>query len=300
MSWRTVVITNHSKLDLKLNSLVIRSEEVTKIHLSEIAVLIVENTATAITSALLSELTKHKIKVIFCDEKRNPIAELMPCYGSHDTSVKVKAQAAWTSRQKAVVWTEIIKNKIMQQSLTLKLFGFYKESEMLQCYINELILDDKTNREGHAAKVYFNAMFGIDFTRRCQNATNAALNYGYAILLSAFNREVSSNGYITQLGLHHDNTYNQFNLSCDLIEPFRTLVDKIVKKENFSEFGLVQKHILVNVLNKSVKIDEQKHFLLNAIKIYCKSVFDAIEECDEKIIRFYEDELEIYESNSNV
>lgn len=35
---------------------------------------------------------------------------------------------------------------------------------MLKQYIEEIELGDKTNREGHAAKVYFNALFGMDFS----------------------------------------------------------------------------------------------------------------------------------------
>ena len=51
---------------------------------------------------------------------------------------------------------------------------------------------DSTNREGHAAKVYFNALFGMSFTRSADTPVNAALNYGYSIILSAFNREVAA------------------------------------------------------------------------------------------------------------
>ncbi|MGL5122610.1 MAG: hypothetical protein ACRC6K_00370 [Fusobacteriaceae bacterium] len=33
------------------------------------------------------------------------------------------------------------------------------------------------------------------------------------MLLSTFNKEVISNGYITQLGINHKNEYNQFKSS---------------------------------------------------------------------------------------
>ena len=104
------------------------------------------------------------------------------------------------------------------------------EADMLNGYINEIEFDDVTNREGHAAKVYFNALFGMDFTRTAENSLNAALNYGYALLLSTFNRCVVANGYLTQLGLFHDNMFNPFNLSSDLMEPYRPLVDYYVKQ----------------------------------------------------------------------
>ena len=62
MSWRTVVISNSAKLDYQLGFMVIRREDVVKIHISEISMLIVETTAVSLTAALLSELTKKNIK----------------------------------------------------------------------------------------------------------------------------------------------------------------------------------------------------------------------------------------------
>ena len=81
MSWRTVVITNSAKLDCQLGFLVVRGQDTKKIHLGEIGTLIIETTAVSLTAALLSEMTKRKIKVIFCDEKRNPSSELISYYG---------------------------------------------------------------------------------------------------------------------------------------------------------------------------------------------------------------------------
>ena len=90
MSWRTVVISNSAKLDYKMGYMIVRQKEITQIHMSEIALLLTESTAVSITASLLAELTKQKVKVIFCDEKRNPSSELIPYYGSHDTSLKVR------------------------------------------------------------------------------------------------------------------------------------------------------------------------------------------------------------------
>ena len=96
MSWRTVIISSTAKLDYQMGYLVIRREEVIKIHLSEIEILMIESTAVSLTAALLCELMKKKIKVIFCDEKRNPSSELIGYYGAHDTSLKVRNQIAWS------------------------------------------------------------------------------------------------------------------------------------------------------------------------------------------------------------
>lgn len=128
-----------------------------------------------------------------------------------------------------------------------------------------------TNREGHAAKVYFNALFGKNFSRTDESTTNAALNYGYSIILSSFTREIVANGYMTQLGLFHNNMFNQFNLASDLMEPFRILIDRKVVNMNLDKFELSEKLELVNVLNESVIIDMTRRSVANAISQYTKA-----------------------------
>lgn len=290
MSWRIVVISNSAKLEYKMDYMIVRQSEITKIHLSEISMLIVESTAVSLTAGLLSELTKRKIKVIFCDEKRNPSLELVSYYGSHDTSAKVRQQVGWTAEIKKMMWTEIVSEKIRNQQRFLEDLG-KKENVMLTEYLKEIQPGDTTNREGHAAKVYFNAVFGMDFSRSLDIPINAALNYGYGIILSTFNREIVSNGYITQLGLFHDNMFNQFNLGSDLMEPFRILVDRKVYEMKPEKFEKEEKLQLVNILNQEVTIDGKRNYVVNAIKIYCKSVFDAINDNDVSLIRFYSNEL---------
>lgn len=290
MSWRIVVISNSAKLEYKMDYMIVRQSEITKIHLSEISMLIVESTAVSLTAGLLSELTKRKIKVIFCDEKRNPSSELVSYYGSHDTSAKVRQQVGWTAEIKKMMWTEIVSEKIRNQQRFLEDLG-KKENVMLTEYLKEIQPGDATNREGHAAKVYFNAVFGMDFSRSLDIPINAALNYGYGIILSTFNREIVSNGYITQLGLFHDNMFNQFNLGSDLMEPFRILVDRKVYEMKPEKLEKEEKLQLVNILNQEVTIDGKRNYVVNAIKIYCKSVFDAINDNDVSLIRFYSNEL---------
>ena len=260
MSWRIVVISKRAKLDYQLGYLVVRNEEVTKIHLSEISTILIESTAATVTTSLLAELTKKKIKVIFCDEKRNPSSELVGYYGSHDTSNKIRKQIQWSRHSKEAIWTEIVTEKIRKQKELLKNMG-KEEAGLLESYLQEIGWNDETNREGHAAKVYFNALFGMTFTRTADCPENAALNYGYSILLSAFAREIVASGYITQLGLFHDNMFNQFNLASDLMEPFRVLIDREVIQMQRKEFTHEEKIQLVNVLNNEVMIDGKTQYV---------------------------------------
>lgn len=287
MSWRTVVIASRCKLDYKMGFMVVRSEETKKIFLDEIAVLLIENPAVALTGCLLEALVEKKIRVIFCDAKRTPNAELVPYYNSYDCSRKIKAQIAWTDDIKGAAWADIVAEKIRKQADFLSELQKNCEADLLRSYLSQIEPHDATNREGHAAKVYFNALFGMDFTRSEENATNAALNYGYSIILSAFNREIVAHGYLTQLGIFHDNMFNHFNLSCDLMEPFRILVDRKVTAMKVSDFTSDEKHTIVGILNDTVVINETKQTVLNAVKYYCRSVFDALNEGDLSLIQFY-------------
>lgn len=288
MSWRTVVVTGCAKLDYKMDYLVVRKQDqVSRVHLSEIGLLMIESTAVSLTAALLCELMKKKVKVIFCDEQHNPHSELLPYYGSHDTSIKLKKQIHWKDSIKETVWTEIVAEKIRKQAQHLAEKKYTAQADMLVQYGKELEAADATNREGHAAKVYFNALFGVNFTRSEENSINAALNYGYGIILSCFNREIVASGYMTQLGLFHDNMFNQFNFASDLMEPFRVLVDRKVVDMMPAKFEREERMELIYLLQDRVEIEGKSNFVNNAVKIYCRSVFDALNEGDISLLKFY-------------
>ena len=207
MSWRTLIISSRCKLDYKMGYMVVRGQETQRVYLDEIAILMIENPAVSLTGCLLEALTEKKIKVIFCDGKRSPMTELVPCHGSHNSSARIREQIAWPENLKKEAWKAIVREKILNQASLLERAGKERETCMLREYAECVEPGDKTNREGHAAKVYFNALFGMQFTRGADNSINAALNYGYSIILSTFNREVVACGYITQLGIFHDNMF---------------------------------------------------------------------------------------------
>ncbi len=283
MSWRTVVITNTCKLSYKNNYLIIKNDKLEMIHLSEINTLVIDTTMVSITSYLLCELVQRKIKIIFCDEKRNPISELVPYYGAHNTAKKVLKQINFKQETKEKVWQNIVKYKIINQAQVLSKYIDRGVEKLLE-FSEDVIPGDLTNREGHAAKVYFNLLFGKNFTRDLVVDINFALNYGYSILLSTFNKEIVSKGYITQLGINHKNEFNYFNLSCDLMEPFRPLIDNIVYRNKNEYFDNNFKLKLVDVLNHKVKIAGKEQYVSNAVTLYVKSVFDALEKDNPSLI----------------
>lgn len=282
MGFRTVVISTHSKLELSLNYLVFRTpDEVKRINIDEIQTIIIESTSVAITSALLAELVKKKIKVIFCNEKKEPSSELVPYYGDSISFKRIKQQIDWQDEIKDLVWKEIIIEKIKNQANVLKCISI-EDSLTLYNYSKDVVSGDLTNREGHAAKFYFNRVYGENFTRSTNNDINKYLNYGYTIILSQFSRAIVSKGYLTQLGIHHIGETNYFNLACDFMEPVRPFIDKRVKNLNNENF----KDELVKILSETFIYDGQKQTLVNAISLYVSSLLNALTTCDVSKIKF--------------
>lgn len=286
MSFRTIVITKQSKISYKNRFLVVKQENDEKyIHLSEIDTIIIDSISVSISSYLLKEISDNKINIIFCDEKHNPFGELKSYYLAHNSSKKIIMQSKWSQKKKDELWQLIVKNKITNQALLLNKIKS-KNYNLILSYISDVVIGDKSNREGHAAKIYFNSLFTKKFVRNENDDINSALNYGYAILLSNFNKEIVSNGYLTQLGIHHKNEFNPFNLSCDFMEPFRIIIDNFVWSNKDREFNINYKMGIIDIFNTKFKYNSKQYILKDIIKLYTKNIFDHLEN-DKTYIGFY-------------
>ena len=276
--WRTVVVNTHSKLSYKNNHLIFKDAYQTElIHLSEIDILLLETTDIVLTTMLIKRLMDENILVIFCDDKRLPTAHLMPYYARHDSSLQLTRQMAWTEELKSSVWTSIIAQKIFNQSCFLADSDFMEKSQSLMKLHKDLEPFDPSNREGHAARIYFNTLFGNEFTRDADNDINAGLDYGYTLLMSLFAREVVSCGCMTQLGLKHANQFNQFNLASDIMEPFRPLIDRIVYNNRSSSFVKIKRELL-SIFLDTFAYGGKEMFLSNIVSDYTKKVIKTLNQ----------------------
>lgn len=278
MGFRIIIVNSRCKLETRLNYLVVRGEKEKKIYINEINTLIVQSTAVSMTAALISVLINNHVKIIFCDEKSNPQSEIIPYYGAHNTPKRYKWQFNWDTEIKNKLWQAIIRQKIKNQSALLKKRGFENEAQALLQYAEDVREGNISNREGHAAKVYFNSILPVDVSRHGGGFLNGCLNYGYAVLLSAFNREIVAAGLLTQLGIWHDNEFNEFNFSCDLMEPFRPVVDEaaLLLEDGDGQF----KRKMANILNFSTLIDGIHTTLDLAIRRNVRSVLSVFESGD--------------------
>lgn len=277
MSFRTVFIESQCRCHYQGGYLVVRKEDDTaKIHLSEISSIILQTQQVYISAYLLSELAKNKISLVVSDEKCNPIGQYLPLYGAHNTSKRIVEQMNWGEPIKKRVWQHVVKDKIHQQARFLEERDYQVEARALYCGIPEVRSGDTTNREAFAARMYFSALFGRSFSRDADNAVNAALNYGYAILLSMVNREIVSRGYLTQCGICHRNEYNQFNLACDFMEPFRPAVDRLVVDYLASELDSDTKRVLGDIANKGMAYQGGSYRLCSVVSLYIQDCLNAL------------------------
>lgn len=277
MSFRTVAIESPCRLSYQGGYMVVRKEDDTsKVHLSEISTVILATEQVYISAYLLAELAKAKISLIVSDEKNNPVGEYLPLYGAHNTSKRILEQIAWGEPIKKRVWQRIVKDKITAQAEVLAQYEYDQAVRQLKTVAGEVRSGDTTNREAHAARLYFSTLFGPQFNRDQDSPLNASLNYGYAVLLSAVNREIVSRGFLTSQGINHKNEYNQFNLACDFMEPFRPVID-ITVMDNFTmEFDRDMRLVLTDILNKTLVYRDGSYKLHSMISLYVQDCLNAL------------------------
>lgn len=286
MGWRTVVVNTHSKLSYKNNHLIFKDASRTElIHLSEVDILLLETTDIVLSTMLIRRLVDENILVIFCDDKRLPTAYLMPYYGRHDSSLQLSRQIAWDEEAKAQIWTTIIAQKILNQAFYLGSCGFLEKSQSVIDLYHGLDLFDPSNREGHAARIYFNTLFGNDFSREQDSDINAALDYGYTLILSMFAREIVLSGCMTQFGLKHANQFNQFNLASDIMEPFRPIIDRIVYENRNSSFVKIKRE-LFTIFSDTFHYNGKYMYLSNIVSDYTKKVIQALNQPEKGVPEF--------------
>lgn len=280
MGWRVIQVKQSEKLSLHLDSLqVTKGEEVYKVPLVDISVIIIEDQLTSITSKLIAKLAEYKVLLLVCNDQFLPTSITLPLYGHVRQYKHVQKQIHWQQQIKDELWNKIVKRKIHGQIAILQEYNpSHPAIELMNRYVDEVKDADNENREGMASKVYFPALFGYGFTRDEICPVNAGLNYGYTILLAAFVRTIAAKGYLPYLGVHHCSEYNHFNLGSDLMEPFRPIVDKwVVEHMIESEYLSGEDRVgLINLLNAKVTIGGKRETVLNAIEKYTDSILECL------------------------
>ena len=270
--WKTVLVDSTASLSFSQGCLEVAKESGgLSIPLPEIKVLMIESLYVNLSVFLLKELQKSGVKVIFCDETHNPCGEIYGYHGNYRQSGMIQKQIDWNETVKKECWREIVKQKIGMQIELLERVGLRVPDEMQLC--RETVENgDETKREALAARLYFRTLFGKQFSRNRPNGINAGLNYGYSILLSMVNRQVVSSGYITNLGINHCSTENPYNLSSDIMEPFRPFIDEIVYQNKDKEFDGDYRRNLVQSFYRTMRFQKKKTDIQTGVDCYVSYV----------------------------
>jgi CRISPR-associated endonuclease cas1, NMENI subtype len=255
---RSLVFSSPANLSLKDRQIVISLKESPEDKITapieDIGVVIIDNPAVSITIPLLNDLADNNVIVIICNSKGVPSSTLLSFGTNHYQGEILQSQIDITEPLKKGLWKQIVESKIKNQAALLNKLG--KRGDKLKPYYNNVKSGDVDNREGIAARIYFQELFGKGFVReRSQEGINALLNYGYTILRAATARAVVGSGLFPGIGLYHHNRSNSFPLVDDLIEPYRPFVDEAVYQllsNNCIELSKNVKAKLISVLYADV------------------------------------------------
>ena len=228
---RTLVFSNPMNLSLKNQQLVLAykdsPDEKRSVPIEDVGVILLENQQTNITLPLLNALAEAEVQVVICNSKGMPNAMIQSMNSNNLQGETLRNQITCGEVLKKQLWKKVVEAKIRNQASLLNSIG--EEGNVLKPFYANVKSGDIDNREGLAARIYFQHLFGDGFTRnREEPGINALLNYGYSILRAATCRAIVSSGLLPAIGIHHHNRSNAYPLADDLMEPFRPFTDSVV------------------------------------------------------------------------
>ena len=256
-------------------------QEIGKAFLGDVLCILAHTGYALYSHDLLVKISEQNIPLVICDHRHEPVSILTPVAGNYQQSRRTYTQAKSSQPLRKRLWRGIICKKIDEQANSLVAHNPDQAVAMKKMKAT-VLAGDKTNVEARAARFYWPILFSKDFRRdRNQSGINAHLNYGYTILRSAMARSVVAAGLIPSLGVGHKNARNSFCLVDDLVEPFRPLVDRLVRDNaaNWSgDISTSARQDLAGILSKQILTEEGKTDLNRVLAILVNSLCRIFEE----------------------
>lgn len=280
MGWRILYIEDSEYLSLYLDNLKVRKDnQDILVPIADIHTLIIDNYKAVLSVNLINKCTEYKVNIILCGIDHLPQSVIYPSSGNNQAPKILKQQLSWKQKIKGLLHQSIVKKKIENQIKVLE--HNHKSNEVidkLKSYIEEVLPFDKSNREGLSAKIYFRELFGNNFIRFEEDPINFGLNYGYSIIRSQITKVIISRGLNSSIGIFHNGPSNNFNLSDDIIEIFRPIVDNYVY-HNISIntlFSRQHRLDLIKLTTKKMIYENQQQTFLNIINIYVGKILECL------------------------
>lgn len=260
--------------------------ELGRVPLADIDVLMLSGHGNALSTNVINALLDQGAVIVVCGSNYHPSAMIWPVASHHLHSARLKLQIGASRPLKKRLWQGIVRAKIENQSAVL---GFFNADDNgLSALAERVGSGDPENLEAQAARKYWPLLMGKDFRRDTKGSgKNALLNYGYAVVRAATARSLAAAGLHPALGIHHHNEGNAFCLADDLMEPFRPLVDLVVKRladEEMEEVTPEAKRKLAGILalelSSAVGAGSLSNCLLRLAQSLVKSFADGKAELD--------------------
>ncbi|MBQ4511137.1 MAG: type V CRISPR-associated endonuclease Cas1 [Clostridia bacterium] len=229
------------KLSFKNDNIVITDKYGKTIHQSTcyrlFAVFVVGH--ITITSGLIERAKKFGFSIVLLSTTFRMIGTI--CNSAEGNVLLRKKQYSYNELQAGKF---IVENKIRNQISTLKKnrkkSEFTKETiQKLESYFRSVNNADGIQSimgvEGSASRLYFVAHFdNIQWNSRKPRTkidmVNTLMDIGYTILFSYIDAIVGLFGFDKYVGVLHRQFYMRKSLICDLVEPFRCLIDNQIKQ----------------------------------------------------------------------
>jgi CRISPR-associated protein Cas1 len=246
------------------------------VPVEDIGFIVLDHPQISFTMKLVEQLNAFNVAVVFCDSKHMPSSMLLPLDSNHIQTELFRSQVEASEPLKKNLWKQTIEAKIANQASMLEKQG--RSAQDLKKLVRTVKSGDTSNREGFAARLYWQRLMGKTFTRdRLGPSPNHFLNYGYILLRSAVARALAGSGLLATLGIHHRNRYNAYCLADDIMEPYRPYVDEIALQlfqTDKEAMILTKEHKaeLLRLMAADIEIGEVKRPLMVALSITTASL----------------------------
>lgn len=249
----------------------------TKMPFQKILVVFVVGHIT-VTTPLVDKCKKYGVALVVVNPSLRPV---FLCADSAEANYLLRQRQYAMDKNDISIAKHLVKNKIANQMALLKRTRMKDAStEEATALCQEIFdnIDTQTDynslmgMEGMAAKSFFAAYYQKnDWEARRprvkSDPMNATLDIGYTILFNYIECFVRMFGFDVYVGVYHRLWFKRKSLICDLVEPFRCIIDKAVR----SSFNRGQCSATdFNYSKGEYRLKYEKN------KDYCKLFFDAL------------------------
>lgn len=254
------IAENNRYLSIAHGNVCIKEQEkiIARIPLDMLACVMLTAQGVTVSKTFLTSMGEANIPVLIMGSNYLPVSMALPVSSHYRHLIVAQEQVRAGEVIKKQIWQKIVIEKIRNQAEALEKCvlphdsAVKKHVEKLKFLAQRVRSGDKDNKEGQAAQIYWQALFGKGFLRDVEEeGINSFLNYGYAVVRAVCARALCASGLLPLFGVHHHNQFNAFCLADDIMEPFRPFVDCLV-------YEYVQK-------NEVLVLDTQAKRFLSAI-----------------------------------